>query len=354
MYFSDDIKNVHLEPSSLCNARCPVCPRYEMGGEKNNTFIEHAISLNEFKSWFSPKFINQLNSIIMCGNFGDPCTTPDLVDIVYYIQEHNPTISLNITTNGGMRNQKFWEDLGNAIKDNKDAAVVFSIDGLRDTNHIYRRGVDWNKLEANIKAFRSTGAKARWEFLVFKHNEHQIEEAEQLSRDWGFIDIRFKWKPFGFTSNRNTTLVYDKDGNFEYEIFKRGVSNAKIKLLPELQIQKSSDMVYIAPEEMPTQYIKLQSNSISCQSQRLNEIYVSSIGQVYPCCFLSSIWYYKNKRWEDIQFIDLIKEHYDELNLNNSDLDTILGSDFFHKKIVNGFKKGNDRTIHCSKWCGVK
>ena len=62
----------------------------------------------------------------------------------------------------------------------------FGIDGLEDTNHIYRRNVDWDRLQKNFRAYIKAGGDAGWQFIVFPWNEHQIEEARQRSLDEGF------------------------------------------------------------------------------------------------------------------------------------------------------------------------
>lgn len=59
---------------------------------------------------------------------------------------------------------------------------MFSIDSLKDTNSIYRVDSQWNKLMENASAYLKFGAKARWDFLVFKHNEHQVEQAQASAK----------------------------------------------------------------------------------------------------------------------------------------------------------------------------
>lgn len=357
MYTVNDIKKLHFEPSSLCNARCPVCPRYVMGGTKNTKFQEHAVSLKQFKDWFAPDFLKQLDSILMCGNYGDPGTTPDLVKIVNYINDCNPEIVLNITTNGGMRNETFWKDLGNAL--NKKSFVIFSIDGLEDTNHIYRRDVVWSRLEKNVTSFTSTGANARWEFLLFKHNEHQVEEARKVAEKWNFKNFKLKENPFGFQRNRtdqktDTMLVFKKNGDLDYEIFPANTPDDVVNLsknsLPNLN---SNNITFDIPTEQPVSefFEKLKETDISCQSKNQKEIYISSTGQVYPCCYLSGFWYFENYNWEHVQFRNMIKEDYDLLNLNNNGLDNILKNDFYQTKLEAGLEKGNCRTLGCAMFC---
>ena len=68
----------------------------------------------------------------------------------------------------------------------------------------------------NMKAYVKSGALGIWDYLIFKHNEHQLTEAEALAKK---IGVTFSPKrPFGFeTSDPNTyhdLMVYDDNGNF--------------------------------------------------------------------------------------------------------------------------------------------
>ena len=166
MYNYENIINVHLEVSSLCNAECPICNRRLSGGPKNPVMIERAITLEQFKKWFSVDFLKQLRQLLLCGNYGDPMTAPELIPILRYFREINPYASISMNTNAGGRDKKFWEDLSDVI--GGFGRVVFSVDGLKDTNHLYRKGVNWDKVMSAMTAFTSTKkAQAVWEFLVF-------------------------------------------------------------------------------------------------------------------------------------------------------------------------------------------
>jgi len=58
-----EIKRVHLEISSLCNARCPLCPRNFRGYPYNDGYIERNLTLNDVKKIFPPNLY--LNLIIL-------------------------------------------------------------------------------------------------------------------------------------------------------------------------------------------------------------------------------------------------------------------------------------------------
>ena len=76
--------------------------------------------------------------------------------------------------------------------------------------------------------FIEAGGVAYWDMLVFKHNEHQIEEVRQLAKNMGFKNVRIK-SPDG--------LVWDN------KIQKRGVYDAQGKL--EYYIEAAEDLQYV-------------------------------------------------------------------------------------------------------------
>ena len=87
-----------------------------------------------------------------------------------------------------------WGNIGKAMgeaeqKQGVEKVMTFSIDGLADTNKLYRIGINHERVMANAKAFIEAGGKARWKMIVFKHNEHQIDEAKQLAKDMGFWEF---------------------------------------------------------------------------------------------------------------------------------------------------------------------
>ena len=166
------LRSVHLEVSTLCNSICPWCPRYDnFSPNLNPNIVEGAYTLERFKEHFSIDFIQQIKYWTLAGDYGDPCTAPQLLQILNHIDMCNPSSAIKIHTNGGMKQPQFWRDLGMLFKKNKDRFVIFSVDGI-ETNHIYRRNVKFDKVLSNMTTYSNTGAKGEWDFLQFKHNEH--------------------------------------------------------------------------------------------------------------------------------------------------------------------------------------
>ena len=97
--------------------------------------------------------------------------------------------------------------------------VHFGIDGLEDTNHLYRVNVKWKKVMENVKAFVENGGNAIWDYIVFRHNEHQVEQAREFSNKIGFKKFLVK-KTGRFAVNSVGDYVvrghpvYDSKGDF--------------------------------------------------------------------------------------------------------------------------------------------
>ena len=185
MYKVSDIKEVHLEITQRCNAACPMCDRNHNGGEVNRHIrgAEQELSLEDIMVIFPPDFIKQLKTMYMCGNLGDPISARDTLEVFRYFRECNPNIWLSMNTNAGARDAEWWADVAKAI--GKMGCVIFSVDGLENTNHLYRQNVRWEFVERNMKAFINAGGRARWDYLIFEHSECDVERAEQLAKEWG-------------------------------------------------------------------------------------------------------------------------------------------------------------------------
>jgi MoaA/NifB/PqqE/SkfB family radical SAM enzyme len=81
IYRYNEIKTVHLEITERCNASCPMCARNINGGEENPHLSDHELSLEDCKKIFTPSFIQQLDRMYMCGNFGDPVAAVDTLEV---------------------------------------------------------------------------------------------------------------------------------------------------------------------------------------------------------------------------------------------------------------------------------
>jgi MoaA/NifB/PqqE/SkfB family radical SAM enzyme len=183
------IQILHVESTDACNAACPQCSReLDQAFDKNDL---HHLTVDQIKNLIDEDTIRQLNKMYMCGNYGDAAAGRHTLELYQYFRKINPNIILGMNSNGGLRTTDWWKELAKLLNAERDY-VVFSIDGLEDTNHIYRINVNWNRLMENIQAFISAGGTAHWDMLVFKHNQHQVDACQELAKSMGFKWFRAK------------------------------------------------------------------------------------------------------------------------------------------------------------------
>jgi len=371
MYEVKNVKRLHIELSSRCNASCPACSRNYSGGPVADGLELTDLSLSNIKRMVPVEIANNLVGINFCGNVGDPGMAPDLIPILEYFREQSPKIVQQLRTNGGMRNEKFWTTLGNFFvkqpppRDNhlfSKAGVVFSVDGLEDTNHIYRRGVVWEKLIRNMRAYSATGAFAVWEWLLFEHNEHQVEEARTIAKELGFEFI--VKNPLGFGEYEDSLSgmnVYGKDGDYEYTIWPTKYTGHRKEPLFGNKVDFSY-MNRLTIPILPEFSKELEKNSeIVCKSiehSESKEIYISANGYMLPCCFLGGVFGQFHSSYSRYQFNKMINDYgLDVFNLKNqSMLDIIQGPDF-SKFFLDGWKADtieNGKLLYCLETCGHK
>ena len=227
---ANQIKKLQIELTNYCQARCPECAREKLYAENykkpdipylyelNNSYV----TFKQFKSWLGKDEWTGLRLIDFCGNYDEPTTNPDILKIIDWVlgsDNFSKQLVLNIATNGGTRSTKFWTDVANLCKKYRTKGtysrlrIVWGIDGLEDTNHLYRRNVIWKKVQDNFRAFLSNGGYGYWQFIYFKHNEHQEEEVKQRSIKEGFAGM--KWRG-GHSRDYNKTKVKPAEtGKFE-------------------------------------------------------------------------------------------------------------------------------------------
>ena len=297
MYKLNDIKQIHLEITQNCQASCPMCDRNQNGGALNPHIKLNELYLKDCHKIFEREFIQQLETMYMCGNLGDPILAKDTLDVFNYFRSNNSTMWLSMNTNGGARNQQWWKNLANVLKN--PAAVIFSVDGLADTNHLYRQGVVWDIVEQNMRTFIEAGGRARWDFLIFEHNQHQIDEARALAEKWGverfvakktgrFVTAKVETKEKHQAINRKgyKTTVLRKP--------KRQHRNAAVESINRI-ISRYGSMDYY-----------YDSVPIQCKVKDQGNLFITAEGLVLPCCWTAGRMY---KWWHKDPKIEQIWEH---------------------------------------------
>lgn len=342
MFNFNELKTVHLEISTRCQAACPMCPRNYHGGQENPNLKLADWTYEDFVKIFTPAVLAQLEGIYFCGNFGDPIMNNDLIPMCQYLKNHAPHIDLRIHTNGGARSSVWWHDLREAMPDKH--VVIFALDGLEDTHHLYRVGTFYERIVHNAKLFIDAGGVAEWVFIKFKHNEHQVEEAERRSKELGFQ--RFTVKNTIRFIGENRFSVLDKEGNILYY----------------LEPPTTNQVVLIDKETINNFKQWYEETKVDCYALSKKEIYIDAHKNIFPCCFLASAPYNHNNPQSIVADIrQQILDQYYELVNDLGGLDSLNAVQHGVEQIINSSQWqsvwepywNQKKLITCARVCGV-
>jgi len=369
MFTLENIDEYQLEITSYCNADCPQCPRNINGGIRNPYLRQEHLSRKTIDQTFTIEILTNVRQIFFCGSYGDPIMHPEFLGILEDFRRKNPTVWLYIHTNGSAHNTDYWTKIANII--NGYGRIDFNVDGLADTNPLYRTHTDFDKIMANAQAFIRAGGWAEWNYIVYKHNEHQVNDAQMLSNLLGFraFNPRSTGRFFDHATctEHDKWPVFDKNGNTEYYLE-----------VPSSIEFRNQSMLYLSKlkESYGTFENYFNQTEIKCDCQIKNldktKVLINSHGWVMPCNFF-------NHNLEDARFYDhtimpgsnklsflsngknqiqdLFERHLaeTELNINHRPLTKIFNNNFW-KEVEQSWNKelGKGRIFECAMTCGSK
>lgn len=244
-----------IEPGNICNLRCPLCPTGS--GEKG--LIKGFIGFGLFKDIFD-QLKGSLEAINLY-NWGEPLLNLDLPKMIRYAKDAKPRVRIVTSTNLNINDKKVMDGLlGSGIDE-----VIVSCDGAtKDTYNKYRVGGDFNLVLDNLRYLAKRKKELLrdtliiWNFLVFKHNEHEVEKAQEMAKDIG-LPLRIGLMR---TSMKDEILKPHK------EAIKRDLD-----WIPDNPLYSAYNKESLAPKKVIRTCRKLWQ-----------EISVNWDGLVFPCC----------------------------------------------------------------------
>lgn len=241
----------------MCNARCPQCPRNFNGWNEPIDLIEKNIELNKLE-----EIAHNFPGIpaIFCGNHGDPMMHRDIVKCAELFDV------LWIDTNGSIGKLETYQKLAE-----QGVKIKFNIDGLSDTNHIYRQDVIWDHIMERAQTFINAGGEAVWRFLTFRHNHHQIETARQLSKQMGFSMFKV------CNDGRNYGPIMDNSGNIINWLLPHDTDDQPREFDTEFELK-------IKKHPFDLKFDR-SDKTIDCELKREGIIYFNINGELLPCCY---------------------------------------------------------------------
>lgn len=300
MWTIDTIEWIDIELTSFCNIECKGCLRVQ--SKYADKFLNKSyLDLNMIKEKFQKSMFPNIKIINFCGSVDEPTTHPQFFEIIQHFSDWGAHI--NIATNGSLRTVQWWEKLASILP--KSHKVTWGIDGSDQLSEIYRKGSNFKKVQSNFRAFNKAGGKSIWQFIVFEHNEHQLDEAKKIAKEEGFADFV-------------TIMSHRKDTN--------GIKHKKIET-----------------EE---------STCISCKYSNQKRIFINHMGNVIPCCHLNSkmIEYSATGEIRD-KFESILQEsnYIKDINLSNTTIESAIKGKVWNK-IINSWNT-DDVVPRCNSVC---
>jgi MoaA/NifB/PqqE/SkfB family radical SAM enzyme len=322
--YSRPIERLQIDFTSGCNAKCLFCSRQDFFGNPNSHLPKNqTLALPLLEKALTDPLLKGLKEIFYCGNYGDALASPKIEEHLIWLGENYPNLRWNIHTNGSLGTVEFWQRLGRLSAKHK-GLVKFSIDGLEDTNHIYRRNVEYERVIRNLQCFVQSGGRAVWKFIEFAHSRHQIALAQKFAAELGC---------------------------YRFELRKNYAPTEEAYLFHLPQHPPSSQEL----SEKFSQLSRLEFNKkIDCRAQQENSVYLDFEGLVWPCCWIHD-WKYSPTEAKR----DWHRQHFFPLEINNFNslahfsLSEILAHPWFKMNLPNSWL-GEDGLLHptCNSTCG--
>lgn len=282
--------SISFEPTTSCNLRCPECPSGLRAFTRPTGMLQ--------KDFFR-QTIDEIHKDLLYLIFyfqGEPYLNPGFLEMVRYAADKK--IYTATSTNAHYLTD---ENARKTVESGLDRLII-SIDGTtQDTYKQYRVGGNIDKVIAGAKnivkwkkELNSKTPFVFFQFLVVKHNEHQIEEIKQLAKEIGVDEVRFK-----------TAQVYD------YE-------NDPNQLIPSIdkfsRYKKGNDGKYQPKNKLANQCWKLWHSNV-----------ITWDGLVVPCCFdkdaMHRLGNLKNESFKTVWHNDNYKQFRSELMMGRKNID---------------------------------
>lgn len=176
-----------IDPTNVCSLSCPLC----VTGQRKNIRPNGMMPFEEFT-----RIIDELGRWLYKVRFyswGEPFLHKDIYRMISYVSQKN--IGTELSTNFHHFNAADIDKL----MDSGLEHLIVSLDGARKRTYVrYRMGGDFNRVIDNIQALvkakalkKSKKPLVEIQFLVMKHNEHEIKDMKKLAKELGVDRLRF-------------------------------------------------------------------------------------------------------------------------------------------------------------------
>jgi hypothetical protein len=187
--------SVRIEASSICQLECPICPTFT--GKNEAVIGRGTLKFEDFKGFIDANA--QIRSVEL-GNFGEVFLNKGLPKILRYAYENG--VRTTIDEGANMNNAS--DEVLEALVKYQTVRVRCAVDGVtQETYQVYRAGGNLKQVINNIQkintfkqAYKSEKPELIFQFIIFGHNEDQIESAKLMARLLNMkFEAKLNWSP---------------------------------------------------------------------------------------------------------------------------------------------------------------
>ena len=250
-------KTLHLELTTRCILECPACARTFFSKKLNRPVPKIDLDTDLLNKFLDCDSGRQIEKFHFESNHGDAIYLPGFIE---FLQHWRGSKTFNIVTNGSRMKLDFWNKLASVLTEKE--SITFSIDGLEDTNPLYRINSDWSSIIAGLDIMVKHGVPVTWKTVIFSHNQHQLKDIETFAYQHGASKFEL------VKSHRFGDESMQPDQSY---------------VLVERLYQNSKDSPVTSP-----------------QCDQGSQLYISSDGYCWPCCWITSYYtLHTTQLWKD-------------------------------------------------------
>ena len=180
--------SLSIEPAAICQLHCPECTLGSQNLERTNKFMD----LELYKKIIDEAAPNLL--YLMLYFQGEPFLSPTIFEMIHYAN------TKHIFTTTSTNAQVIDKTVAKKIVESGLQKLIISLDGVtQETYEKYRVGGNLDKTLQTIKFIteekkinNSNYPKLELQMIVFRHNEHEIEQFKKLCKTLNVQKITIK------------------------------------------------------------------------------------------------------------------------------------------------------------------
>jgi len=210
-----------VEPTNLCNLRCPLCP----SGNGNLKRPRGMMGMALFRQLINEVY-RQIGMLIL-WNQGEPFLHPGIWQMINTAVQRDMYVLTSTNFSMPIDLQR--------ILDSGLHHLIVSMDGISGATYDqYRVNGDFELVMRNMRDLVQLRGRRRhpyviWQFIVMKHNEHEVAEVKRLAKAIGVDRLEFKTAQIYHPEDMPRFLP--QDGSFSRYHIENGEYRIKAELL---------------------------------------------------------------------------------------------------------------------------